>query len=376
MSKRIKLLLLVFILMFTSSSCWDQKPIENVAFILGLGLDKGNHPDKILVTFQIAQPKAFVAESTADEPFWNISEEADDITTAQNQLSRIMNWIPSMEHCQVILIGEDLAREGLHKYVDFLLRTHDVRRKVQIGVVQGQAKDILDMDFKSALVPSFVVSEMMTRNTRHSFELTDYMDIAKIHRSDSEDFAFVLARLIPLKNKMDLSGGGVFKDLRLVGWLSGDEIMAIRFLRGDVGSGQLTVRLPQEFGDWAILSVYEAQSVMKPELKGNKLYVKLELRLEGDITEIVNEKGKMTETEFLATAEKMFETDLKNKIRKVFKKTQQEFECEPFGLEDKVKSYYPKFWKENKDQWDEIYRSAELEIEAKVLIRRIGEIIN
>ena len=376
MAKKTMLLILVLALMFTSSSCWDQKPIENQAFIIGLALDKGKQPDKIMVTFQIAQPKAFIAESPADESFWNITEEADDISTAQSQLANIMNWIPSFMHCQVILIGEDLAREGLHKYHDFILRTHEVRRRLKVAVVQGKAKDILDMDFKSALLPAFVVAEMMSQNIKYSYDLTDYMDVAEIHRADSEGFDFVLGRIIPMDNKIEMSGSGVFKNLKLVGWLSGEETMGVRFLQGNVGSGYLTVDLPEEFGDRAVLRVYEAHSRLEPELKGNKLYVRLKVRLEGDIQEIVNEKGKMNETVFLSTAQRLFEADLKEKIEHAFRKAQQEYESEPFGIKDKVKSYYPKYWKQHKDQWEELYRSAKLEIEAKVLIRRIGEVNN
>ena len=70
--------------------------------------------------------------------------------------------------------------------------------------------------------------------------------------------------------------------------------------------------------------------------------------------------------EFLSQIEDLFEKDIKDKIEKSFKKVQLEFESDPFMLKEKTKSYYPEFWKQNYEVWDEIYRTAKLEIEARV----------
>lgn len=374
MVKKTWLILLTIIPMLIASACWDQKEIEDQAFIIGLAMDKGDTPDKIIVTFQIALPQAFVAEAQSDEPFWNISEEADDITAAEYQLTRIMNQVPNLEHCQEILIGEKLAREGLSEYLDFLIRTHEVRRMVNIGVVQGKAKDILDMQFKTALMPSFVLAEMMSDNSKHKLELSNFMNIGRLHIADTMGYDFVLARIIALNEKLDMSGGSVFKGLKLVGWLSGEEMMGIRFLRGDVGSGSLAIKLPEELGERAMLRIFEVQSMLEPEIRDGRLVAKLKLRLEGDISEIVSDNKKVGEMEFLSQIEDLFEKDIKDKIEKSFKKVQLEFESDPFMLKEKTKSYYPEFWKQNYEVWDEIYRTAKLEIEARVLVRRIGEI--
>jgi spore germination protein KC len=113
---------------------------------------------------------------------------------------------------------------------------------------------------------------------------------------------------------------------------------------------------------------------MEPEIKDGRLLVKLDLRIEGDMTEIVLANKEINETEFLNRLEKLYEQDVKNKIEKSFRKMQQEFNSDPYQLKEKLMSYYPEFWKENQENWDEVYRSAALELDVKVLIRRIGEI--
>ncbi len=374
MVKKALSFLLIIFLLFTLTSCWDQLEIEDQAFIIGLGLDKSEDSDNILVTFQIAQPQAFVAGAQESEPYWNIVEEAKDISEAREQLLRKSNWIPTMEHCQVILVGEGLARDGLKGYFDYIMRTHEIRRRLSVAVVQGKAQDVLDIKFNSGLIPSFVVSEMLKQNSQYSLEITDYMTLGQLHMSDVESYDFILSRVIPMKDKLDMSGGAVFSKSKMVGWFSGVELTGARFLRGDVSAGSLLVDLPSDIGERAMLRIFEAKSYLKPEIRDGRLYAVLEAVIEGDIDEIVNATGALDETALIQRCTEVFESHLISLTTRAFKKAQLELASDPFRLKEKVKSYYTDFWRKNKDNWDEIYEAAVLEPDVRVFIRRVGEI--
>ncbi len=376
MGKRLILTLILAGLTLLLVSCWDQIEIEDQAFIVGIALDKSDEPGKLEVTFQIAHPKAFMAESQVDEPFWNITQVSADITTARNELINKINWIPTFEHCQILLIGEEVAKEEFSKYLDFLMRTFEVRKKLLTAVVQGKARDILDIKFKSGIIPSFVVSEILNKNTKYSFEVTDYMHIGKMHVAYIEGYDFILCRIVPLKDALSVSGGAVIKSFKLAGWLSGEEVMGARLLRGDVESGFLEVKLPPELGERVILRIYESESELEPEIRGDKLYAVLNVRLEGDINEITTPSSDLNSDEYIKKARAVIERNLENIIKRTFKKVQQEFGSDPFRIKEKTQSYYPHFYKANAGHWDEVYRSAELEISTEIRIRRIGEIKN
>lgn len=376
MTRKVILTIIIAGITLLLVSCWDQIEIEDQAFIVGIALDKSDESGKLEVTFQIAHPKAFMAESQVDEPFWNITQVSEDITTARNELIKKINWIPTFEHCQILLISEDVAKDRFEKYLDFLIRTFEVRKKLQIAIVQGKAKEILDLKFKSGIIPSFVISEILNKNTKYSFEVTDYSHIGRIHIALIEGHDFILCRIIPLKDELSISGGAVIKDFMLAGWLSGEEVMGARFLRGDVESGFLEVKLPPELGEDVILRIYESESELKPEIRGDKLYAVLNIRLEGDINEITAPSSGLNSDEYIKKASVVIEKNLENIIKRTFKKVQQEFASDPFRIKEKTQSYYPHFYQANQGHWDEIYRSAELEISTEIMIRRIGEIKN
>ena len=157
---------------------------------------------------------------------------------------------------------------------------------------------------------------MLQENSKYALELTNYMNLGRLHMADISGYDFILARILPMDNKIDVSGGGAFRDMKLVGWLTGEEMMGIRFLRGDLGSGYLTVQLPDDLGDHAMLKIFNAQSKLEPEIREDKLYVNLDLRIEGDITEIVRDDLEIEEEEFLSRLERIMEENIKHRVKK------------------------------------------------------------
>ena len=131
--------------------------IERYAFVLGIALDKADNGDEIEVTFQIAKPRAFNNNGGAEEFYWNITEKEKDITEAQKMLTKSINQIPTLEHCQVILLGESIVKEGLGENLDYLLRTHEVRRRVLLAVVQGERKRYLIWSFIHLYYPPLLL---------------------------------------------------------------------------------------------------------------------------------------------------------------------------------------------------------------------------
>ncbi len=375
---RKKLVLFLFLipsLLLTTTSCWDRIEIEDQAIIIGMAMDLAEDQKKIVVTFQIAQPRAYVAESqSSEEGYYNVTKTAEDLAGARNKLSRSTNMIPTLEQCQVVLVGDKLAKKGLSGYMDFLLRTHEARRQLQIGVVQGLARHMLEIKFKSDLAPSFVISEMMSRDSQYNFRMTDFMSLEKLHTAFVEKNDFILPQIKQTENGLYMAGGAVFKGFELVGWFSGEEMMGARFMRGDASSGYLTVDMPSSMGKKIMLRVYETKSDFHPEIRDDKLVAVLNLRLEGDIDEIVHPNGNWTGKKLIDQCSTQIEKYVRVIVNDAFHKSQRVYDSEPFRLKEKLKCYYPAFWKANSANWDEIYQAAELKANIDVNIRRVGEI--
>lgn len=356
-----------------SAGCWDKIEIEKRAFVLGIAIDKAEDEDEVLVTFQIALPQAFGEQGSDAESYWNISQTASDITGARRRLHKSINWIPTFEHCQVLLIGEELAREGISQYVDFFFRTYDIRRRMEVAVVSGTAKDVFDVEVKSEPVPAFFISELMRQNSEYSFEVADYNYIGRLHEDYILDSEFVISRVL-YGDVIDVSGAGVFKNFRLVGWLSGEELAAARMLRGDVRSGILGVEVPAVYGERIMLRVFDISTNLKPEFRDGQIVAVSRIRLEGDIEEIRRPGTDIEDAQAIREMEQHIQEYVEGNIRRVFNKVQKQFESDPFRFDEQVMNNHPNFWHDNKNNWDVIYQTVDLDVEVEVRIRRIGEI--
>lgn len=375
-----KLLLLVSILtgLLFLTSCWDSIEIERSAFILGIGLDKEG--DQILVTYQIAQPDAYGSEGSGDvEGFININITAEDISEANIKLLNQIDLSPNFEHCQVLLLGEELAKFGLKENLDFFIRDTKVRKRMLVAVVQGKAKEVLDVKVKTAKSPSLYISAIINETSRMSFAITSFVDVGHIFDNLVRNSDLVLPKIIPSKERIVIEGGAAFKALpeggmRMVDWLSVAEIEGIKFLSESAMSGRLLAKLSEEMGGNIDLLVFNVSSSLVPEFRDGVLIAKSKVNLEGDITRMEGPLHLLKNPEEIRALEKALEEYISRRIDEVFTKVRDEFGVEIFEFDRKVSSYYPNYWEANKDNWREIFKTVKLETDVDVKIRRVGEV--
>lgn len=374
MLKRFVILPLILALTLPLLGCWDYMEINRRAFILGVALDKADEKNEVMVTFQIALPEAFAREGGDGAAFWNITEVANDVAGARNKLKRSINWIPTFEHCQILLIGEELAKEDFKRHMDFFFRAYDVRRRLEIGVVQGKAKDVLEMEFKSDQVPAFFVSQLIQQNAEYAYEVSDYNYIGRLHEQYVDGMDTMISRIIPNTDKIHVTGGGVFRDFKLAGWFSGEEMMSARLLRGDAVSGIVSVDVPDDLGRRVMLRVFDLQTSFIPEFRNDQLIGVSKIRMEGDIESLAITGIPIGNAETIRQLERSIEQYLETVIQQTFQKAQREFQADPFRFGDRVMNYHAKFWREHADQWDDIYQTVELDVNTDVRIRRVGAV--
>ena len=374
MLKRFALLCVILTLMLGMIGCWDYLEIDSRAFILGVALDKADNDDEVMVTFQIALPEAFGGNGGDKEAYLNITEVVSDVSEARGNLMRSINWVPTFEHCQILLIGEELARGDFKRHMDFFFRAFDVRRQLEIGVVQGRAKDILEMEFKSDPVPAFFISDLMALNSKYSLEISDFNYIGRLHEQHTGGMDTMISRIIPDNDKIHITGAGIFRNFKLTGWFSGEEIMAARLLRGDAVSGIISVRVPEAMGRRILLRAFELQTSFLPEFRNSQLTAVSKIRIEADIESMAVTGIPIDNAETVRQLESSIEAYIESIIKHTFRKAQREFKAEPFRLGERIQNHHFHFWLENRDQWDEIYQTVELDVEADVRIRRVGEV--
>ncbi len=372
MYKRIILICSIISLMIISTGCWDRVEVERNAFILGLGIDLSDD-DKLVLTYQIAILDAFKGEGgEKTKSTQQISITSESISDATNKLLSHIGNIPNFTHCKLIVFGEKYARNGIENSLDFLFRETEIRRITSVCVAEGEAKEILNSEPTTAPSSAMVIDQIITQNSASNSDIFPFQDVGYLHQNYVDKSDIGLAKVSMSNDTVVVSGAGVFKDYKLVGWYAGHEVTGLRFILGEIERGFHTVKMPWQEGGRITIDAYNIQASTMPKIEDGQIRVETEILIEGDINEIENPVTVKNSEQLLDYWKKAIEDDIRSTVNLVYKKGRDEYGVDNFEIDRRIESYYPEFWEKNKDQWDELFKTSELDVNVDVRIRRVG----
>ena len=358
--------------MIITSGCWDRVEIERNAFILGLGIDLSDD-DRLTLTYQIALLDAFKGEGgEKTKSTQQISITSDSLPDATNELLSYFGNIPNFTHCKLIVFGEKYAKNGIKNSLDFLFRETQIRRITSVCVAEGEAKEILNSGPKTAPSSAMVIDQIITQNSMSNSDIFPFQDVGYLHQNFITGSDIGLARVSMSKDTVEVSGAGVFKDYKLVGWYTGHEVTGLRFILGEIERGSHSVQLPWEDGGRITINAYNIDTSTTPNIVDGNIKVKTKILIEGDINEVENPTPIKESEKLFNHWKKAIEDDIRFTVNSVYKKGRDEYGVDNFEIDRRMESYYPEFWKKHKDEWDELFKTSGLDLDIDVKIRRVG----
>ncbi|MDA8235641.1 MAG: hypothetical protein M0Z31_12735 [Clostridia bacterium] len=108
---------LLILLLLTSflSGCWDRRELEEQAFVLTIGIDKGPIPSSFLWTFQIAVPRQLAGGQTAGGGGGGAQQPSTIISIESTTIFGALNLINSF-----LLVAEGKAKDTIAAYKPIL----------------------------------------------------------------------------------------------------------------------------------------------------------------------------------------------------------------------------------------------------------------
>jgi len=135
------ILILVFIIAFSSS--YLSLSIDNLAYVLAIGIDKGKD-NRLEVSFQFSNTKNATESGTSEKtPPLLDTVSAPSLSTAINLMNSYMGKELNMSHCKIIIFSEELATEGISEEIYTLINDTQVRPSANIVVSKCTAKNYI-----------------------------------------------------------------------------------------------------------------------------------------------------------------------------------------------------------------------------------------
>lgn len=279
---------------------FDLVDIQKTAIILAAGIDRKD--DGYTLTAQIAVPKG-VDRTTGGTSSVNFIAEGETIADCVSDIYCKTGWVPKFVFCNLIVLGEETAKENVFDALDFFLRNEYMSDGCYVAVSEGSAEDLLTSTSAIADTTSQAIAKLFSdANTKsgkamkmslrefaigyHGVTKSGYMPYILQHKQEGESSG----------GSGGQSGGGgsggekeekiycaertaLFYEGKQVGLLDPEETFAFSLLEGKIFNGYL---LTEEDGKPVSLTVLDDKGGVSLDTKGTpkvKVKVNLTVRL-------------------------------------------------------------------------------------------------
>ena len=130
--KLLSFIIILFLIIFTSGYYNSLNSIDNLAYVISLGLDI-SETNKIKLSVQIALPNKNTSssgkssDSSTEKSSIINTVECSSIKSGINLLNSSISKKLNLSHCKIIVISEKLSKQGITKYIDDLFNDIEIR---------------------------------------------------------------------------------------------------------------------------------------------------------------------------------------------------------------------------------------------------------
>ncbi|MEC2342812.1 Ger(x)C family spore germination protein [Paenibacillus barengoltzii] len=358
------------LMVLSLTGCWNYREIEKMTTIAGIAIDKGEKEGEIRLTLETVDGSGGQDVLMVGYSHISLTGETmfDIVRRMIAETGRKLYWA----HAKVIILSQDIAREGAAKVIDWYIRDTETRADIHILVSKNEnAADVLRSDSYMDMPLSFKLNEMLDNEKLFSsapvMELFDFSDTVNTPGISS---------ILPLiylkeheKGKMASIGGlAVFDRDRMLGTISEEDTKYVLFLRDEIRGGVLTLG-GYNHPPGISLEIVRSKTKVEPVLVDGEV----EIRVKTHTTTFIDE-AQENMVDFLSAKgrvelEQRMEEKMVKEMEKVIQIAQKQYQQDIFGFGNQIHKKFPKLWKRLEPDWDEQFSRLKVTVQADVLIK-------
>lgn len=387
-------IILILMLSLLLSGCWSRQEPKTLALINSViydFIDSGGYQ----VTIEVINPSAQDnGKQSGKNPNIISTGKGPSLPEALRNVSASLDRIIFGGHNKVRFFTEKFAKRDITSVMDYILRDRLTDENPLMVIIKH---DDPGQIYSSALGLSETVgdyidslSETQPATTSKAVFVKTLNFVKDYYDEGKQPVAGVVELVEPEPKPSDQAGAdtgstqsgadqkyktvytglAAFKDDKLVGYMDDIETRAYNFITNNI--------------ERAIISLVSGNSETVAIIQDSKAEIKTEIK-NGQITINVKVKNHMaiiqagsaidvSKTEPLKTVEADFNQQIAQEIKAAIQKAQQEFQSDIFGFGIFVHRHHPKKWKEMKENWDDYFSQAVINVSVESIANRSGAI--
>ncbi len=357
------------------SGCWGKRELTDLAIIAAISLDKdekGNYVKGV----QLLNPGSVAGGlqgggGGSSPPFTVFKATGDTILEAHSNLSSKVSRVLYHPHANLLVIGEDLAREeGIRPLLDSFDRNAEARLATHIVIARdAKAEDILKLNTAIDKVGAVKINrtvEFTEKALGESLVVTvqDFVKGSTTSGLDAVVGGFSIVGDVEKGKKMEnvqqseldarleADGLAVFKEGKLIDWYDGDMAKGVLWMRNKLVSTDVPI-------EWkgtkhAILfATFRQETKLEPDTSKKIPSMTIQVRTEGRIRE-VSKPVKLDDPATIAKIEKTVENEIKKHLEATINRSQKN-KTDVLGFGQTIHHSDPELWKKIEKEWNDVY---------------------
>ncbi|HZW82499.1 MAG TPA: Ger(x)C family spore germination protein [Candidatus Deferrimicrobium sp.] len=369
---------LIFLLLILTTGCYGKTEIDQLAMVMSIGFDKGTDGD-YLISFKIAKPTSKGVDKSKSYLLFTFNSKAT--SEAADQLYKVMDKAPFFGQTRLIIISEELAREGITPIMDYVTRHYHLRRNVKLLISKDKVSNILDVPFSGEDYDALNLTSRirnLNKDTQNETitigNFSSKLAVGKIQpvipgeeilsNNDTN------VKFSEKQKEIAIQDLGVFKGDHLIGWLNSDETAGYMYTTGKARISKILVPLEENQHITLMFSKYKISKKIE-EAEDGLPVIKLSLTADAYLEEAKASVTPKTWLDFTLLGEKAAEKTVQELIENAINKSKG-YNADIFGFGQLIFRERPDLWRTLEPQWDEIFPNLKVVVEANVTIKRSG----
>ncbi len=388
----------------SACGCYGAHELEQFSFVTILGVDKGSQRG-LLATASIAPPRKLrggnMSQGGGDWASFIVSVECDSLLDGLGRMTTMASRRITTAHTQVVILGEDLAREDAGIILDVFSRNLEFRQNTLVAVCKGSASEFIrnfrvpeetePSDYLVKLIQSCnqelgicpftsIYDFLVAYGTGQTEPWTPYLTLASSvepvpeqTEEPDEEQKTGNEENAP-ESIIELAGSAVFKKeglkMKMIGTLDPKETMAANILSGRFSRGFFDIVMPRVPERIATLVFQHRSVTRKTKIDGDRVSVTFKIRITASMEETTAREIQLSpgyHGEIVEAAEQTLEALLS----KVFTKLTA-MESDILGLGMTIRGHF-RTWPEWKQfDWESKFRNTAADYDLKIFVFTSG----
>ena len=367
--KYISFTLLFLLLLFTLTGCYDSTGLEDFYYIVAIAIDKAEN-NLISLSIQIGKSSSGSDAATSQSDEYKIyTVKCESIEAGINILNNYLNKKINLSHCSAIVFSEEVAREGVKKYINIFGNDTEIRPNCNLLVSSEKAYDVLDKVSNSGESFSSRLYEYILQSVDYTGYTVDSVFSKFFSAINTEQTQAVAIYTVVNEDAIQNAGAAVFKDDIMVGTLCPLQTMAHLMITNEIDSSMISVESPFHGNDLIDLNLKRCgKPIINVELVNGTPYITIDLSIDGSINSS-GEEFDYTIPENIKKVEEAANHYLESLIKEYLYTISKEYNSDITGFSGMLASKYLTLDQYNKVHWNEIFKDSyfKVRVDTKII---------